>query len=84
MNHATKGTYAREIACNNSVTKKETKFTREKMQRFFHPMMKSSTTLKTNEKKRTSERRDVQLRPVVHQLHQAFHVPFRSRDVDGV
>ena len=46
--------------------------------------MKSYTTLKTNEKNRTSERRDVQLRPVVHQLHQAFHVPFRSRDVDGV
>ena len=39
---------------------------------------------KNKRKKHTSERRNVQLRPVVHQLHQAFHVPFRSRDVDGV
>jgi len=69
-----------EIACKTQFgyKKKET-FTRE-----FSSLMKSYTTIKTNEINRTSERRDVQLRPVVHQLHQAFHVPFRSRDVDGV
>jgi len=67
----------------NSVIKKKRQFTRENA-REFSSLMKSSTTIKTNEKKHTSERRDVQLRPVVHQLHQAFHVPFRSGDVDGV
>ena len=83
MNHTTKGDLrAHEIAYQFGYKKKET-FTRENA-REFSSLMKSYTTIKTNEKKHTSERRDVQLRPVVHQLHLAFHVPFRSGDVDGV